>query len=231
MAEPTTGIAPVTRTKAEARASYDRMAPGYDRFAGRFERRYNDAGLRLLDLRPGELVLELGYGTGASLEQIARMIGPDGHAAGVDISEGMRDVAEARLETAGLADRVDLYVGDAAGLPFDDGIFDAVFTAFTLELFDTPEIPEVLGEVGRVLRPGGRLGVVAMATSERPGPLMRAYVFAHRHMQRWVDCRPIPADRILRDAGFGLRRAERMSMWGLPVWLLVGESPAPAPAP
>jgi ubiquinone/menaquinone biosynthesis C-methylase UbiE len=222
-------VVSVTRTKAEAKASYDKMASGYDRHAGRFESRYTTEGLRLLRVRSGERVLELGYGTGANMVGIARSVGATGAVTGLDISDGMAQVARDRLEAAGLADRCDLQVGDASQLPFDDAAFDATFMSFTLELFDTPEIDGVLAEIRRVLRPGGRLGLVAMATSEKPGLMMRGYLASHRLVPDRVDCRPIPADEMMRSAGFTVADAERWSMWGLPVWLLVATSPGAPP--
>jgi SAM-dependent methyltransferase len=65
--------------------------------------------------------------------------------------------AEARLRRARLADRVELRLAS----------FDALFMAFTLELFDTPEIPLVLAECRRVRRSGGRLIVVALSRGPR----------------------------------------------------------------
>ena len=87
-------------------------------------------------------------------------MGDTGHVVGLDISPGMREVATERLAHAGLAGRVDLQVGDGSSLAFADDSFDAVFLSFTLELFDTPELGVVLGECRRVLRPGGRFGLV-----------------------------------------------------------------------
>lgn len=69
-------IAPVRRSKAEARATYDRRSRGYERMEGRFERRARITGERQLTVSAGERVLEIGSGPGASLVAFARAVGP-----------------------------------------------------------------------------------------------------------------------------------------------------------
>jgi len=210
-------ISPVTRTKAQARAGYDRMSPWYDLLSGSSERKHREAGLALLQAGEGEIILEIGFGTGHSLIELARSVGPSGHIYGLDISAGMRQAAEGRLRAAGLSDRATLTCGDAAHLPYGDDFFDAVCTSFTLELFDTPEIPTVLQECRRVLKTGGRLGVVAMVKGDKPGLMERLYEWFHRRFPTYVDCRPIYVSRSVAEAGFTLQAVSRRSMWGLPV--------------
>lgn len=70
----------------------------------------------------------------------------------------MIEVTKERLKKEGFSDKVELFCGDATKMPYRDDVFDAAFTSFTLELFDTPEIPVVLKEIKRVLKPNGRLG-------------------------------------------------------------------------
>ncbi|UCH61621.1 MAG: methyltransferase domain-containing protein [Fidelibacterota bacterium] len=216
-------VSRVTRSKAEAKASYDKLSRWYDLLPDHSERKHREAGLEKLGVRPGENVLEIGFGTGHALLALTRAVGESGRVYGIDISEGMRDRAKSRLEEAGLSQRVDLTCGDANELPYDADFFDAVFISFTLELFDTPEIPVVLGECRRVLRNGGRLGVVAMTKGEPPGVMERLYEWAHRRWPKYADCRPIYASRSVEEAGFQLREVARLSMWCMPLEIVLGE--------
>ncbi len=170
-----------------------------------------------MDLRPGERVLEIGPGTGHGLNAAAQAVGPAGGVAGLDLAIGMLRVSRARLKAAGMAGRVALHHGDAARLPYPSGAFDAVSMCFTLELFDEPDRAEVLGECRRVLRPGGRLGVVAMAEQDPPGLPVRLYLWAHRQWPAVVDCRPIAVRACLEAAQFQVTAITRLSVWGLPV--------------
>jgi demethylmenaquinone methyltransferase/2-methoxy-6-polyprenyl-1,4-benzoquinol methylase len=56
----------------------------------------------------------------------------------------MCNITQSKVEKAGFSERVQLICGDALQLPFSESSFNAIFMSFTLELFDTPEIPEVL---------------------------------------------------------------------------------------
>jgi demethylmenaquinone methyltransferase/2-methoxy-6-polyprenyl-1,4-benzoquinol methylase len=165
-------------------------------------------------------VLEIGYGTGHCLVQMAKAVGLDGKVFGIDLSEGMRARAKDRLEKEQLIDRVELSCGDATHLPYPDGRMDAVFMSFALELFDTPEIPQVLAECKRVLRAGGRIGVVAITKEGKDGIAIEAYEWTHQHFPNLLDCRPIFVRRALEDAGFRIKDATTMRMW-VPVAIVV----------
>jgi ubiquinone/menaquinone biosynthesis C-methylase UbiE len=194
---------------AQTRLNYDRLSRWYDWFAGS-EKRFTEAGIRLLDLKPGSPLLEIGCGTGRSLRWLAKT-GLRG--TGLDLSSGM--LSRARHADLRSGERTVLCQGDALRLPFKPSSFSAIFLGFTLELFPDDEIPLVLAECHRLLRWDGRLGVVALAR-ENSIPV-RLYDWFHTRWPDVVDCRPIYVHAALISAGFDVSEGRRMRMWGLPV--------------
>ena len=216
-------ISRVTRSKEEAKATYDRMSRWYDMLPGRLERKYKEAGLKKSNAKQGEIVLEIGFGTGDCVLALARSVGDSGKVYGIDISEGMCNSARLKVKEAGFSEIVELKCGDAAKLPFQRNFFDVIFMSFTLELFDTPEISTVLDECRRVLRSGGRICVVAMSKKGKSVVMTRLYEWSHRKFPKYADCRPIFVKKTLEDAGFQILDVTEMSMWGLPVDIVVAK--------
>ncbi len=213
----------VNRSKEDARTSYNRLSRWYDAVAGSSEKKYRDWGLKKLSAQSGERILEIGFGTGHCLVSLAQAVGPSGGVIGLDISDGMLAIARDRLAGMGLSERVDLHLGDASRLEFiETETLDGVFMSFTLELFDNPEIPRVLKECLRVLKPGGRLAVVSMTRKNPPGLAVRLYEWFHDHMPNYADCRPIFARQAIEQSGFEIADSDVSSMWGLPVGIVLG---------
>jgi ubiquinone/menaquinone biosynthesis C-methylase UbiE len=205
----------VCRSKEDARRIYSARALWYDWVEGRWEHKARGLGLKALNVRPGESVLEIGPGTGCALEVLAKHADSGGRVYGLDLAEGMLAVARSRLHRA--RRRAHFIQGDGAHLPVAAAAVDAVFMGFVLELFDTPEIPQVLAECRRVLRPGGRLGAVSLFPPRRPGLALALYEAGHRLAPRLVDCRAIPMPQMLVDAGFSGMSVRMTSLAGLPV--------------
>ena len=212
----------VYRTKAQVKESYDKISRFYDYFAGVFEKKYRNMALERLNLERGEIVLEIGFGTGYCLKQMAESVGENGQVYGIDISSGMLEVSKKRLEEAGLLDRVELYCEDVLKMPCEDNKFDAVFMSFTLELFDTPEIPQVLNKIKRVLKPNGRLVVVSMSKEDGDSILLRLYEWTHQKFPQYADCRPIYLEQSIKDVGFKIEYRKKVKLFGLPGAVVIG---------
>jgi ubiquinone/menaquinone biosynthesis C-methylase UbiE len=143
--------------KARARQSptarqkqvWDKAAPGYDKQIAFFERNWFTGGREWLAERARGRVLEVAIGTGRNLSHYpAEVI-----VTGVELSPAM--LAIARERAAGLDRDVDFREGDAEHLPFADASFDTVVCA--LSLCTIPSPAAAIGEMKRVLIPGGRL--------------------------------------------------------------------------
>jgi demethylmenaquinone methyltransferase / 2-methoxy-6-polyprenyl-1,4-benzoquinol methylase len=141
--------------------SYDRMGAvlsfGQD---PRWRRALIDA----IDPRPGQRVLDVASGTGLVAFELAKR-GCD--VTGLDQSEEMLAGARRRLaNTPGLDERVRFVRGEAERLPFGDGEFDALTFTYLLRYVD--DRAATMRELARVVKPGGRIGMVEFGVPQRP---------------------------------------------------------------
>ncbi|MBE0688326.1 MAG: class I SAM-dependent methyltransferase [Anaerolineaceae bacterium] len=217
-------ISRVTRSKKQARSAYNKLSRWYDLMAGDFERKPRDAAIQHLAPNIGEKVLEIGSGTGQAVVKMAELVGKSGKVYGIDISNGMLTIAQTKVKKRRVSDLVTLLCGDGMQLPFDTGCFDGILISFTLELFDTPEIPLVLAECKRCLRTGGRISVVGLS-KKQPNVMTRLYEWLHRQFPQFFDCRPIFVQKALETAGFQTLSVFDLSMLGLKGELVSGTSP------
>jgi arsenite methyltransferase len=136
-----------------------------DRASSRVEAQYKTPDLvqqrcvvrAALDLQPGEDVLDIGSGPGLLACEMAADVGPDGSVHGIDPSDSMLAIGRRRGRAADSAP-VTLTSGDACSLAFVEDSFDAAAATQVYEY--VLDMPAALGEVYRVLRPGGRLLVL-----------------------------------------------------------------------
>ncbi|MDH3760438.1 MAG: methyltransferase domain-containing protein [Gammaproteobacteria bacterium] len=111
--------------------------------------------LSAMALGRGESVLDAGCGTGLLLEQMALAVGESGRAEGIDFSEDMLERAHQRCSDM---PQVGLQQGNIESLPFEDASFDALSCTQTLLYVENLE--RALGQLHRVLKPGGRIAVL-----------------------------------------------------------------------
>ncbi len=118
---------------------------------------------------PGERIVDVACGTGALTLELARALGPDGEVVGLDFCEEMLAVARARRmpPSAGSAlARVEWRAADARRTGLPEAAFDAATCAFGVRnMMDG--LPAVLAEMRRVLRPGGRVGILEFSLPRR----------------------------------------------------------------
>ncbi len=150
------------------------------------------------DLQPGETVLDLGSGGGLDVLMSARRVGPAGTAYGLDASTDMLALARANAVRAGVLN-ARFVPGRIEDIPLPDGCVDVVISNCVVNL--SADKARVLGEVFRVLRPGGRLGISDVIAEEGLDPRQRA------DAEETVGCANgalalAEYDRLLTSAGF-----------------------------
>jgi SAM-dependent methyltransferase len=130
-----------------------READRYDAMNGPF----GEAMLATADLQPGEHILDVGCGNGATTLEAAQRVGPQGTVTGVDLSTPMLDLARQRARARGRED-LEFREADAQTYQFDPGSFDVVISRFGTMFFTEPV--EAFANIRAALRPGGRLVMV-----------------------------------------------------------------------
>ena len=140
----------------ELRRRWTRWAPIYD-LRVRLFLRWRAPAVDELRLNPGDTVLDLACGTGLNFAYLARRIGPGGRIIGLDLTRAMLRRAQRRAWQRHWA-HVSLLEGDAAALPLADDSVDAVLCSYGMVI--VPEYRRAIAEAVRILRPGGRLGLL-----------------------------------------------------------------------
>jgi len=133
----------------------------------------------LAELRPGEIVLDLGSGGGIDVLLSAKRVGPTGKAYGLDMTDEMLALARANQKKAG-AENVEFLKGTIENIPLPDNTVDVIISNCVINLSGDKD--RVLREAFRVLKPGGRLAVSDVVIRGEVPPEIR------KSMELWVGC-------------------------------------------
>lgn len=145
-----------SRAKQAMAGVFSRASTRYDRVVTSLFDHFGSRLVECVELEPGWRVLDVACGRGATLFPAAEKVDHGGRITGIDLAPGMiatlRDDADRRGVT-----NIEVRVADAEEIPYPDDSFDAVLCGFALFFF--PDSHRALTEFGRVLTPGGRLGI------------------------------------------------------------------------
>jgi ubiquinone/menaquinone biosynthesis C-methylase UbiE len=133
----------------------------------------------LAELKPGEVVLDLGSGGGIDVLLSARRVGPTGKAYGLDMTDEMLTLARENQRNSGLSN-VEFLKGEIENIPLPDNSVDVIISNCVINL--SADKDRVLAEAFRVLKPGGRFAVSDVVVSGDVPDAVR------RSMELWVGC-------------------------------------------
>ena len=197
-------------------ATYSRLAFIYDAWTWMTETKSLRIALSHAAIRDGEAVLEVAVGTGVVFREML-LRNPSGKNVGIDLTEAMLRRAARRAKRTGVPFTLEL--GDARTLKFDDGTFDVVLSNNMLGLLPRKDVETVLSEMLRVLRPGGRLVLVTMASPEQRLPSW-IYDVGAKWLGGWRD---VQLEPLVRAAGFQNVQREVIKQLGIPSEIVIAQ--------
>lgn len=149
-------------------ALFDRISPKYDALnhllSLNIDKVWRRKTAKAVAKCQPKTILDLATGTADLALAVARR-NPQAHIIGMDISEKMLDIGKAKVAQRKMDGQIELRLGDAAALPFDDNTFDAVTVAFGVRNFE--DLDKGLSEISRVLKPDGKVFILEFSMPER----------------------------------------------------------------
>lgn len=163
-------------------AMFDRISPKYDALnhllSLNIDKVWRRKTAREVAKCQPRTILDLATGT-ADLAIAMAKRNPQAHIIGMDISEKMLEIGKTKIASQGHENQIELHLGDAADLPFENQSFDAVTVAFGVRNFE--DLDKGLSEISRVLKPNGQAVILEFSMPER-FPVKQVYRLYFRHI-------------------------------------------------
>ena len=216
----------------QVEAMFDSIAPAYD-FMNRamtlgIDQWWRRVAVKMVCCARPRHILDVATGTGDFAIDLYRQLKPE-QVVGIDLSQGMLDVAREKIARHRLQEHVTVEQGDCLSLPFADESFDAVTVAFGVRNFE--HLLQGYRQMHRVLRPGGMLCVIELSTPRNRvirwfydlytlhiipwiGALKSGDSSAYRYLPQSIAAVPQGDDMlaIMREAGFNHCRVKRLTL-------------------
>ena len=213
---------------------FDRISPKYDALnhslSFNIDKVWRRKTAKAVAKHHPKTILDLATGT-ADLAIALAKYNSQAHIIGIDISEKMLEIGKEKVAKKSLEDQIELHIGDAAVLPFEDNHFDAVTIAFGVRNFE--DLRKGLFEISRVLKPNGQAVILEFSMPEM-FPIKQVYRFyfkrllpkigrivskdssAYIYLPSSVECFPKPKDFLEILTQHGLKEGQMKTMtWGI----------------
>jgi ubiquinone/menaquinone biosynthesis C-methylase UbiE len=190
----------------------------YDYWSTLTESRATARALEAAKFGQGDSMLEVAVGTGLLFSRLAQVDNPR-CCFGIEPAEAMLRRARRRLGPK-LKERTALCQADAREIPFPHGTFDVIVNCYMLDLLSESDIRKVLREFRRILKPSGRVVLLAMA--RQCWLIQGIWMFLYTLWPALVGgCRPVPLSGLLSAEGWLIQRSEQISQDGFRSQLIV----------
>ena len=171
-------------------AMFDRISPSYDRLnhllSINIDKVWRRRTAKAVSKNHPKTILDLATGTADLAIALAKR-NPQAHIIGTDISEKMLEIGQAKIAKEKLENQIELRLGDATALPFEDNSFDTVTVAFGVRNFEN--MKQGLSEIHRVLKPNGQAFILEFSMPEK-FPIKQVYRLYFNHILpkigKWV---------------------------------------------
>ena len=185
--------------------AYNRRSWVYSKTIPQMEWTYHLTALDMANIKAGEKILEVAVGPGLTITELARRIGKETRIYGVDTSTGMLALAKQNLVAHGFSN-FDLKEADSRQLPFEDNTFDFLYNGYMLDLIPIQDMPKILNEFRRVLKPGGRMVLLNMSKRDEAAKSSRETLYsilpAKLILYVLGGCRPVLMEGMVNAAHF-----------------------------